>query len=124
MDKPPSFKVTKSRTRDLIGDLIKHHKDFPGPSKYETAGTMLLRQKISIYKLPRITTFAEEAKKNEKLPSPGQYHQELKKKPPGAFKLKEDRVGFIEQALYDGLATPSHYESPRLVIYRTAINVY
>jgi hypothetical protein len=98
MDKPPSFKITKSRTRDLIGELIKHHKDFPGPSKYETAGNMLLKQKISIYKLPRITAFAEEAKKFEKLPSPGQYHQELKKKPPGAFKLKEDRVGFIDQA--------------------------
>jgi hypothetical protein len=71
---------------------------------------------MSIYKLPRITTFAEEAKRFEKLPSPGQYHQELKKKPLGAFKLKEERIGFIHQAEYDGLTTPTHYQSPRLVI--------
>lgn len=71
LDKPPNFKITKSRTRDLIGDLIKAHKDFPGPNKYETGGTMLLKQKISIYKLPRVTAFAEEAKRFEKLPSPG-----------------------------------------------------
>lgn len=95
MDKPPSFKITKSRTRDLISELIKHNKDFPGP-KYETAGSMLLKQKISIYKMNRVTTFAEEQKRFEKLPSPGQYHQELKKKPLGAFKLKEPRIGFIE----------------------------
>ena len=80
----------KSRTRDVMGDMIKHKVDFPGP-KYETAGSMLLKQKISIYKMNRITTFAEEAKRFEKLPSPGQYHQELKKRPPGAFKLKEER---------------------------------
>ena len=73
LDKPPSFKVTKSRTRDLINDLIKHNKDYPGP-KYETGGNMLLKNKISIYKLPRITTFAEEAKRTEKNPAPGQYH--------------------------------------------------
>lgn len=96
---------------------MKMTKDFPGPNKYETAGNMLLKQKISIYKLPRITAFAEEAKRFEKLPSPGQYHQELKKKPPGAFKLKEERIGFIDQAQYEGFATPSHYESPRLVSY-------
>ena len=72
---------------------------------------------MSIYKLPRVTTFAEEAKRFEKLPSPGQYHQELKKKPPGAFKLKEIRTTFIEQAQFDGLATPTHYETPKLVSY-------
>ena len=70
---------------------------------------------MSIYKLPRITTFAEEAKRFEKLPSPGQYHKELKHKPPGAFKLKEERISFIDQALYDGLTTPAPYEAPKLV---------
>lgn len=52
------------------------------------------------------------------MPSPGQYHQELKKKPPGAFKLQEERVGFIDQAVFDGLTTPSHYESPRLEAFK------
>ena len=95
LDKPPNFKIVKNKPRDLISEIIKHNKDYPGP-KYEVAGNMLLKQKISIYKLPRVTAFAEEAKKFEKLPSPGQYHQELKKKPPGAFKLKEERIGFID----------------------------
>lgn len=73
MDKPPNFKIIKSKTRDLMADLIKHKKDFPGP-KYETAGNMLMKQKISIYKLPRITALAEEQKRHEKDPAPGQYH--------------------------------------------------
>jgi hypothetical protein len=70
LDKPISFKITKSRTRDLISELIRYNKDFPGP-KYETAGNLLMKNKMSIYKLPRITTFAEEAKRFEKNPSPG-----------------------------------------------------
>jgi len=73
LDKPPNFKITKTRTRDLMNDLIKHNKDYPGP-KYETAGSMLKKPQISIYKLARVTAFAEEAKRFEKLPSPGQYH--------------------------------------------------
>jgi hypothetical protein len=56
-----------------MNDLIKHNKDYPGP-KYETAGSMLKKPQISIYKLARVTAFAEEAKRFEKLPSPGQYH--------------------------------------------------
>ena len=69
-DKVSTFKITKSRTRDYVTDLIKHVKDFPGP-KYETAGSTLANQRVSIYKLPRITTFAEHAKLFEKLPAPG-----------------------------------------------------
>lgn len=122
LDKPPGFKITNSRTRDLMNELIKN-KDYPGPNKYETAGSMLLKQKISIYKLPRVTTFAEEQKKVAKLPAPGQYHQELKKKPLGAFKLKEDRIGFVDQARFDGFATPSHYETPRIVILTLLFNI-
>lgn len=59
LDKPPGFKIVNNRTRDVMNDLIKHIKDFPGP-KYETAGSMIPPQKMSIYKLPRVTTFAEE----------------------------------------------------------------
>lgn len=109
MDKPPNFKIVNNKPRDFIGDVIKGIKDFPAPTKYETTGDILLKRKISIYKLPRVTAFAEEAKKYEKLPAPGMYHQELKKRPLGAFKLKEERLGFIDQAMYDGLATPTHY---------------
>jgi hypothetical protein len=49
-----------------MGDFIKHIKNFPGPSQYETGGNFLPKQKHSIYKLNRVTTFAEEAKRNEK----------------------------------------------------------
>jgi len=49
----------KTGTRDLISELIRHNKDYPG-AKYETAGSMLMKQKMTIYKLPRLTTFAEE----------------------------------------------------------------
>lgn len=79
-----------------MGDFIKHLKNFPGPSQYETGGNFLPKQKHSIYKLNRITTFAEEAKRCEKQPEPGRYHKELKTKPPGCFKLKEERAGFLE----------------------------
>lgn len=73
-DKPPNFKIVNNKPRDFIGDVIKAVKDFPAPSKYETTGDILMKQKMSIYKLPRVTTFAEEAKRFEKNPSPGQYH--------------------------------------------------
>lgn len=73
MDKAPSFKITKNKPRDFIGDITKFNKDFPGPNKYSTEGSMVFRKQLSIYKLPRITAFAEEQKRN-KNPSPGQYH--------------------------------------------------
>jgi|APCry1669190288_1035285.scaffolds.fasta_scaffold30419_2 hypothetical protein len=101
-----------------MGDFIKHIKNFPAPNQYETGGNFLPKQKMSIYKLNRVTTFAEEAKRNEKSPEPGRYHQELKKKPPGCFKLKEERVGIIEQAIADGMASPSHYEAAKLEKYK------
>lgn len=118
LPKNPGFKIVKSRQRDIMGEFIKHIKNFPGPSQYETGGNFLPRQKHSIYKLNRITTFAEEAKRNEKSPEPGRYHKELKTKPPGCFKLKEERAGFLEQAIADGLSSPSHYEAAKLEKYK------
>lgn len=44
LDKAPNFKIMKTRTRDVLGDMIKHKKDFPGPEKYETGLTMLLKR--------------------------------------------------------------------------------
>ena len=96
LPKNPGFKIVKSRQRDIMGEFIKHIKNYPGPSQYETGGNFLPKQKHSIYKLNRVTTFAEEAKRNEKSPEPGRYHKELKNKPPGCFKLKEERAGFLE----------------------------
>lgn len=74
MDKPPNFKIVKNRTRDLLGDMIKPIANNPGPDKYETQVNILPRRGYKIYKLSRITAFAEEAKRFEKLPAPGQYH--------------------------------------------------
>jgi hypothetical protein len=54
--------------------MIKPIKNNPGPEKYETQVNILPRRGYKIYKLNRITTFAEEAKRFEKLPAPGQYH--------------------------------------------------
>jgi hypothetical protein len=54
--------------------MIKPIKNNPGPDKYETQLNILPRRGYKIYKLNRITTFAEEAKRFEKLPAPGQYH--------------------------------------------------
>jgi hypothetical protein len=122
LDKPPNFKIIKTRTRDLLGDMIKPIAKNPGPDKYETQVNILPLHGYKIYKLNRITTFAEEAKRMEKLPSPGQYHQELKKKPPGASKLKEERLGFIDQAIADSMITPSHYNSPRLESYKPRVS--
>ena len=68
LDKPPGFKIFKTRTRDLLGDMIKPIAKNPGPDKYETQLDILPRRGYKIYKLNRITTFAEEAKRMEKLP--------------------------------------------------------
>lgn len=97
MPKNPGFKIVNSqRSRDIMGEFIKHIKNNPSPSLYNTAGEFVPKQRMSIYKLNRVTTFAEEAKRNEKMPEPGRYHKELSKKPPGCFKLNEERSGFLE----------------------------
>jgi len=74
LDKPPGFKIMKTRTRDVLGEMIKPIAKNPGPDKYEVGLNILPRHGLKIYKLNRITTFAEEAKRYSKLPSPGQYH--------------------------------------------------
>jgi hypothetical protein len=46
----------------------------------------------------------------------------LKKKPPGGSKIKDDRLGFIDEAVADSMQTPSHYNSPRLESYKPRVS--
>lgn len=41
LPKNPGFKIVKSRQRDIMGEFIKHLKNVPGPSQYETGGNFL-----------------------------------------------------------------------------------
>lgn len=84
---------------------------------------MILKKKVSFTKLPRITEAQEIMKAAEKLPSPGQYDVSVKSKPLGIFKQKSERTGFLDEAIYQASVTPSHYDSPRLVIYINYLNI-
>jgi hypothetical protein len=39
----------------------------------------------------------------------------LKNKPLGAYKLKDERIMYIDEAIAQGMKVPSPYNSPRLV---------
>ncbi|CDW88053.1 UNKNOWN [Stylonychia lemnae] len=113
MDKPVAYQLAKDKSKGFFAEIQKAKSYIPGPT-YDTSVSMIMKQKMSISKLPRITFAEEIIKKASKLPSPGQYNTEKKQKPVGTFIQQSERIGFLDDASYLSSLTPAHYDSTNL----------
>jgi hypothetical protein len=75
LDKVKTLKMSNTKKKTYIDDIVKAKEFIPAPQSYETAGTLLSKNRSNLSKGQRVTLAIEiekDAKKNEK-PGPGAY---------------------------------------------------
>lgn len=93
--------------RHYLDDHLRAKKIVPSPDAYKIEGNLILKANVMTSKSPRITHAHEIEKqaKKDRFPEPSTYkisHSGVDPKILGAFKLKSDRCGYIDECAIIG----------------------
>lgn len=79
---------------------------------------VIQKHKSSLPKAAKITFSSEIIKKSEKTPGVGKYELLKKNRILGNYKYNQERNGFTENAMFNGLQSPSTYDHINTDIYK------
>ena len=124
LDKPTVYKIATTTPgkppRDYISMLMRQKEKIPGPEKYFKDNIALdvlgKNGKSFIPKGKTLTFFQQVEKEGKKVPGVGKYDMLNSKKSKilGNYLVKDKRGSATDPAVFQGMTTPSHYNSIEL----------
>ena len=86
LSKPYTFKISASKDRDYLANVLKEKKLMPGPTQYNTGLNLLFKKNLSIYKRDRTSFCDDIARAAKHTPGVGAHNPIVKGKIKGSFK--------------------------------------